>query len=522
MKPNRALLPLPLSLLPSLSFAQSSSSPTDCSSSLTASYAAPSVASGFAARLVAQDLDRPRSIRFDSAGNLLVVEQGRGGVTGLRLRDSGEGAACVEVDERVDVTEDGDLNHGLELSPDGTTLYASSPSEVLSWPYDADSLSTTSDDPRTLVANMASGGHSTRTLLLSRQVPGLLLVSRGSDGNIDEDTRSISSGRSQIRVFDLNATAEADEPYDYTDGAVLGWGLRNSVGVGEYPGDQGGVWSVENSVDELERADEDIHQDNPGEELNFHGPLNASADAASDRFGANFGYPDCFAAWEVEDIPENGELRVGTQFAIGDLDEDDDDDDGVDDEVCAEDRTAPRLTFAAHTAPLDIVFDEAGETAWITFHGSWNRDDPDGYRLSAVRFSPDTAQPLADPTSTEAAIPIMSNPDLSACPDGCFRPVGLAFDARGRLFMSSDATGEIYVVVRTDEDEGSVEEGGVPTGLGPSETTGDAAAPSETGDEGDEEDEGAAAAVMVMGSGRSGVVWAVVGLGALVGGWLVL
>ena len=37
----------------------------------------------------------------------------------------------------------------------------------------------------------------------------------------------------------------------------------------------------------------------------------------------------------------------------------------------------------------------------------------------------------------------------------CFRPVGVAFDAKGRLYMSSDSTGEIYVIER--EDGGSVD-----------------------------------------------------------------
>jgi hypothetical protein len=32
----------------------------------------------------------------------------------------------------------------------------------------------------------------------------------------------------------------------------------------------------------------------------------------------------------------------------------------------------------------------------------------------------------------------------------CFRPTGIAFDSKGRLFMASDSTGEIYVITRTD------------------------------------------------------------------------
>jgi hypothetical protein len=32
----------------------------------------------------------------------------------------------------------------------------------------------------------------------------------------------------------------------------------------------------------------------------------------------------------------------------------------------------------------------------------------------------------------------------------CFRPTGIAFDSKGRLFMASDSSGEIYVITRTD------------------------------------------------------------------------
>lgn len=58
--------------------------------------------------------------------------------------------------------------------------------------------------------------------------------------------------------------------------------------------------------------------------------------------------------------------------------------------------------------------------------------------------------PIAPPDSREAAVDIVSNPDISACPGRCFRPVGLAWDSQGRLFMSSDSTGEIYVVTKED------------------------------------------------------------------------
>jgi len=71
---------------------------------------------------------------------------------------------------------------------------------------------------------------------------------------------------------------------------------------------------------------------------------------------------------------------------------------------------------------------------------------PQGYKVSVVQFA--NGEPVASSTSMTAAIDIVANQDNSKCPGKCFRPVGLAWDSQGRLFFSSDATGEIYVVSR--------------------------------------------------------------------------
>ena len=144
----------------------------------------------------------------------------------------------------------------------------------------------------TLVTGMShanGGGHVTRTLLLSKKQPDLLLVSRGSASNIDPAAAQQSSGVSQIRAFNISTPTA---PYHYaTDGLLVGWGLRNSVGVAEHP-NTGTIWSVENSADNLAINTIDIHQDNPGEELNSHGTLPHPA-------GSNHGYPTCFALWDT-------------------------------------------------------------------------------------------------------------------------------------------------------------------------------------------------------------------------------
>ena len=338
-------------IIPAL--AQSSSG---CSTSLTPTNSIkPSVASGYQAAVVATGVSNPRSIAFDSSGNLLVIQSGSG-IASLQLQDNG--GTCVSVKTKKIVLEASTLNHGLALSQDGRTLYASSAEAAFSWQYDPVS-STVSSTNKTIVAGMSTSDHTTRTLLISQKVNGTLLVSRGSTSNIDPEAEMLASGHSQIRAFSLDNITDSGYNYD-TDGLRLGWGLRNSVGVVEHP-ITGGVFSVENSVDQATRDGQDVHEDNPGEEVNFHGYLNGTAYAPQ---GSNYGYPYCFAAWVPSSLPMNNDLTIGSQFAIGDQNN------TINDTYCAE-QTPPRLTFQAHMAPLDIKFNNSGNDAWVTFHGSW-------------------------------------------------------------------------------------------------------------------------------------------------------
>lgn len=325
---------------------------------------------------------------------------------------------------------------------------------VYYWDYNSKDISV--GDPTTLITNMSNSDHTTRTLHLSQKNSGLLLVSRGSDSNEDSDALEKESGHAQIRSFDLSK-ADSDKPYHYTDGDVLGWGLRNSVGVAEHPED-GGIWSVENSVDELDRDGKDIHQDNPAEELNFHGYLNGS----TEHQGGNYGYPNCYAIWSTDKFPELGSLKTGDQFPGPDAK-------SITDESCNSDYVPPRLAFQAHMAPLDIKFNTDGSEAYVTFHGSCkffsqtisfarqdsftnnvigDRDNPVGHRISSVSFA--NGSPTASQDSMDAAQDILTTPDLSKCPNNCVRPVGLAWDSQGRLWFSSDSTGEIFVMSKAN------------------------------------------------------------------------
>ena len=206
---------------------------------------------------------------------------------------------------------------------------------------------------------------------------------------------------------------------------------------------------------------------------NFHGYLNGIEYAAQ---GSNYGYPYCYAAWDPSQLPQNSNLTVGSNFAMGDQNS------TINDTFCAA-LTPPRLTFQAHMAPLDIKFNNSASEAWITFHGSWSvsanwfpeasltlprdRSDPVGYKLSVLSFQ--DGEPVAAPANNTALSDVFWNVDNSVCPQNCFRPVGIAFDGQGRLFVSSDATGEIYVVAK-DSSEGTVT--GTTTSPSPSPTSG--------------------------------------------------
>jgi glucose/arabinose dehydrogenase len=228
---------------------------------------------------------------------------------------------------------------------------------VYAWTYDPATGKV--GEKTTLVTNMSNSDHTSRTLLLSQKSPGLLIVSRGSASNIDAEAADKASGHSQLKAFDIGALKSGSQPYDFkTAGTLLGWGLRNSVGVAEHPV-TGGIWTVENSADQLKRNNVDIHQDNPGEELNFHGYLNGS----TENQGGNYGYPNCFALWKTAGFPDLGGLKTGDQFSLTQSNT-------LSDSICNGQYVSPRLTFQAHVAPLDIKFNKDGSLALVTFHGS--------------------------------------------------------------------------------------------------------------------------------------------------------
>lgn len=149
------------------------------------------------------------------------------------------------------------------------------------------------------------------------------------------------------------------------------------------------------------------------------------------------GYPSCLAVWEPE-IPGGATLNTGSQFALTPSST-------FTDATCAANYRPPRISFQAHTAPLDVKFHPGSGHAWVSFHGSWNREDAAGYKLGYVRFG-SNGQPVEGAASRSAVVDVFWNEGVERCADGgCARPVGIAF-GRGRVWVTSDATGEVFAI----------------------------------------------------------------------------
>ena len=408
----------------------------------------------------------PRAIicSEDTGGDLLVLDRGREGspprILALRDRDgdgvvgAGEFAVLLDSSRAGEDPEVAGLNHGLAVN--GGFLYASSHDKIWRWPYQPGQSAPLG--AAELVINEISRvglpgeggepgapmGHKTRTLVFDNE--GRLYVSVGSAGNWDGD-----SFRSRIRRFaglsavPAGGAAAADWPLDFRIGEVFADGLRNEVGLAWQDGSRKVLWGVENGGDNLVSPTlGDIHEDNPGEELNRF-PI--------DQAGRHYGYPWCFSEYKIPSPVGGG---AGTQWAFKPSAFP-----GKDDAFCKdpENNVPPVLSMQAHSAPLGLRFygaewanaTEACEAPpalpctylgdlFVSFHGSWNREVPTGYKVVRVPFS--------------AGVPAGGDPEdflrargLDAVwPKTKLRPVDLAFGPDSQLYVSAGKNGELLSI----------------------------------------------------------------------------
>ncbi|KAL3701329.1 hypothetical protein R1sor_019351 [Riccia sorocarpa] len=410
------------------------------------------VVSPFRVDVWAADIQKPRGLVIDDAGDVLVVSTGAGIIALWEETSNGRVNRTV-------IVQNMDLNHGIALS-DGW-LYASTNSTVWRWRYNS-SQRREATGMEMVIRNvnndnqgLSTEGHQTRTLAIDR---GILYVSVGSSSNVDPN-----SYRARLRSFDLGRIPLGG--YDFAEGVVFADGLRNEVGLAF--DSRGRLWGVENGADELERSDlgGDIHDDNPAEEMNlFDGTT-----------GTFYGYPYC---WTEYNLPSRVGHGRGTQWAWPSFINS-----TMNDNWCRDVRNnrPPEITMPAHTAPLGITFYNGSNCgnvvtsstsfssgdvnneiqslfsfdcayegdAFVALHGSWNRDTAVGYKVVRIEINDTTGLPTL-PANRNVMDVFGRKEPLSQCGDGtpqsCFRPVDLKFTKQGILLVTSDASGEIIRV----------------------------------------------------------------------------
>ncbi|EAU83866.2 cellulose binding iron reductase [Coprinopsis cinerea okayama7 len=282
--------------------------------------------------------------------------------------------------------------------------------------------------------------HITRSIHVSRKFPDYISLSVGSDGNLDIPSMDPALGRSQIRVFDMRHLAAHANRYNGTHGKVFGYGLRNDVGIAEDRA--GNVFSVENSLDDAHRVIEgvrvDIHDDNPAEKIYRLG----KPTSPNQRFFG--GYPYCYSVWEEKDIP-NANLKPGQYFVQ-------DPNGPYSDAWCNINAEKPVAILPPHAAPLDIKFGvhQDDGNLYVALHGSSARTETLGYKVVAI---PGSYSPSGEWTSDldlvgtkTGTIDIFFNEDETKCRSGCFRPCGMSFAPNGNLYVSSDTSGEVFLL----------------------------------------------------------------------------
>ena len=285
-----------------------------------------------------------------------------------------------EADKKVSIISDRRSPHGLAFAKikDSYYLYIAEETKVVR--LKRIRLPLTYGTPETIIENIPSGGHYTRTI---KTKSNKLYLSVGSSCNVCVEKNPL---RAAISRFNL----------DGSGGEIFAKGLRNSVGI-EFSPYSGELWGVNNGRDMLG----DHH---PEEELNII------------RQGKHYGWPYCYES----QIFDQG---FGKSF------------DCLKTEI-------PAYTFTAHMAPLGLSFYQKGalpkrynHSLFIAFHGSWNRSIPAGYKV--IRLKLDS---IGNIISHEDFISGWLKKNGS--PSG--RPVDIEYSPEGELYLSDDFLGAIY------------------------------------------------------------------------------
>lgn len=331
---------------------------------------------GFTLSLYARDIPGARFLRFTPAGDLLVSRPHESDILLLRGDRDGDGRP----DGRETLLDGLRRPHGLDIG-DGW-LYVAESNRIGRAAFDA-SDSSLAGPYRPLVEGFSdNGNHWSKTLRLGPD--GMLYLSQGSTCNVCEEQ---DPRRATMMRFGA----------DGSDGEIFATGLRNSVGFDWAP---------------------------------WNGELYAT-DNGRDLLGDNF--PPC----ELNHVVRGG--FYGWPYFNGDNVPDPDM--GPDPLAGERPPLPPVHGFRPHNAPLGITFvdagglpEEFGRSALVALHGSWNRSEPDGYKVVSLHWTDSGIE------ERDFLWGFNRDGDISG------RPVDVVQGPDGAFYISDDYAGAIYRV----------------------------------------------------------------------------
>lgn len=332
---------------------------------------------GYSISVFADSVENARSMDLSPSGTLFVGTRRAGKVHAL-IDSDGDGRA----DRQYLIAEGLQMPNGVAFR-DGS-LFVAEVSRILRY----DDIENRLNDPPepVVVADDFPTDRHHGWKYIAFGPDGKLYVPVGAPCNVCD------RGDPYAAIHRMNA--------DGSDREVFATGVRNTVGFTWHP-ETAEMWFTDNGRDNM-------GDDIPPCELN-HAP----------EPGMHFGFPHIHG----DDIPD-------PEFGEG---------------ASPMDYTAPVQELGPHVAPLGLEFmQENGETRsdriLIAEHGSWNRSEKIGYRVTVVSLDAEGRATSYEPFAE----------GWLQGEEAWGRPVDLEYLPDGSLLVSDDAGNRIYRIARTD------------------------------------------------------------------------
>lgn len=332
------------------------------------------VPTGFTISLYARGLPMARMLHVTAAGDLLVSRPRAGEIVLLERDRNGDGFS----DGRRVLLSGLNRPHGVDVAHGW--LYVGETDAIGRVQFDEETGKLGGTYQRIVTGLSGEGNHWTKTVRVGPD--DYLYVAQGSTCNVCEEK---DKRRATIMRFNL----------DGSGGVIYASGLRNSVGMDWAPWDNQ-LYATDNGRDLL---------------------------------GDDF--PPC----ELNRIVKGGFYGWPYINGFGVLDPDF----GKDKSALLKTAISPAHGFRAHNAPLgihflrDTKFPGFERSALVALHGSWNRSEPDGYKVVQLQWRADGSIDERDfLTGFERDGKVIG------------RPVDVAEDDAGAVYVSDDYAGAIY------------------------------------------------------------------------------